>query len=134
MTHRVTGTIIDCEACTAIVEVEAAEACARCARGEGCGAGIWSNRQDAMRLRARLPSGACPLPGSRVDVELCDGGIAHAALLGYGLPLAGLVIGAALGAVTGGDTFTAIGGLLGLLSGILLARRLPAGQPPEIRL
>ena len=62
------------------------EACAHCG---GCG--------QKQRTLLRFPGEAAV--GSRVDVEMPEGRLASAALLAYGLPLAGLLLGLWLGSL-----------------------------------
>lgn len=108
----------------ALVEVDAAAACARCAEGRGCGAGLGSARPATRRVEATIPAGANVSPGDTVVISLAPQSVLAAAAIVYGWPLAGAVAGAGfayLGAY--GDTAAALAALGGLVVGGLLVRR-----------
>lgn len=94
----------------------APEQCERCARGEGCGAGVFARLFGRRETRVALPVAAEFLPDEWVRVGLAPGRLAVAATLHYGLPLAGFLVGAVAGhAATSGG---AAGDLLALGGGI----------------
>lgn len=117
----------------AVVEISSG-ACARCARGRGCGAAaLFSPAADAgvpIRLRCEEATEAAPAAdavvgptaaptlslGDRVEVEIDDrdGRWLRAALLVYALPTAGLLLGASLP-----EPWTPAAALAGLLGGVL---------------
>lgn len=112
---------------TAWVHCESQAGCARCAAGEGCGAGLF-----AKLLRGRLQEMPVTLPESMAG-ELSAGdwlllglsvsAVQAAAFLLYGLPLAGLLAGVIGGAmVPGGDAGALAGAIAGLGAGLLVAR------------
>ena len=82
-----------------------------------------------------LPTGSLPvdapvalvLPGSR---------LLRAACLAYGLPLAGLLVGALAGHPVGGDAAAALAAVLGAAGGLILGRvlalRAPAALLPRL--
>jgi sigma-E factor negative regulatory protein RseC len=108
----------------AIVAVEAAAVCARCASGRGCGAGIFMARQGVRRLEVALAGGGPFAEGDVVSIELAPGNVLRAALLVYGLPLAGAAAGAALAfAFALGDAGAAATALAGLAVGAVAGRR-----------
>jgi sigma-E factor negative regulatory protein RseC len=128
------GTIVavirDSGGTRAIVDVEPGLVCARCAAGRGCGAGILSARPGNRRLEATLDNDLELAEGDVVNISLAHGNVLRAALIVYGLPLAGAA-GAALLAYLlalgdGGAAAMAVGGLLG---GVLISRyRLRSGS------
>ena len=99
----------------AIVDVDAAAVCARCASGRGCGAGILPGRTGNRRLEVPVEPGLQLAEGDIVGIELAPRSVLRAALIVYGLPLAGAVCGAALAYLAalgdGGAAMLAIGGL-----------------------
>ena len=122
------GTIVeiirDDRGVRAIVAVEAAAVCARCASGRGCGAGIFAARQGVRRLEVAVAGGSPLAAGDVVSIELAPGNVLRAALLVYGLPLAAAAVGAALAyALAMGDAAAAATALAGLAAGALAGRR-----------
>ncbi len=108
----------------ALVEVDAAAACSRCAEGRGCGAGLGSGKPSTRRVEATIPPGANVSPGDDVVIDLAPQSVLAAATIVYGWPLAGAVVGAGfayLGAY--GDKAAAFAALGGLVAGGLLVRR-----------
>jgi sigma-E factor negative regulatory protein RseC len=108
----------------ALVAVSAGEACTGC-KGEGtCGL---SGARKGRSLWVLDPLGV--KPGDRVRVELSDEGLLAASFVLYGIPLAGLLIGALVGQVTGGEKRSFIGAAVGMLASIpfirLLGNRIP---------
>ena len=110
----------------AVVELSSG-ACARCARGQGCGAALFSSATADAGASIRLLCEAAPdaaatvTLGDRVEVEIDDrdGRWLRAALLVYALPTAGLLGGASIP-----EPWTPAAALAGLLGGVL-AWRLP---------
>ena len=108
----------------AIVAVEAGAVCARCASGRGCGAGVFMTRQGARHLEVALGGGSDLAEGDVVSIELAPGNVLRAALLVYGLPLAGAAAGASLAFVVAlGDVAAAAAALAGLAAGAVAGRR-----------
>ena len=113
------GTIVtvirDAAGARAIVDVDADAVCARCASGRGCGAGILSGRAAGRRLEVMIEPGLELAAGDVVGIELAPRHVLKAALIVYGLPLAGAVGAAALAYLAalgdGGAALMAIGGL-----------------------
>lgn len=108
----------------AIVEIEATAVCARCASGRGCGAGLMSGRTGKRRIAVPIGPDLELADGDVVGIELAPGNVLRAALLVYGLPLAGAVCGAALAYLNGlGDGGAAAVAIAGLIAGGLVSRR-----------
>ncbi len=121
------GTIIemirDARGVRAIVAVEAAAVCSRCAAGHGCGAGVFTIRQGVRHLEVMLPDGGDLAEGDVVNIELAPGNVLRAALLVYGLPLAGAASAAALAyGFALGDAGAAAAALGGLAAGATVGR------------
>ena len=106
----------------ALVEVDMASACARCAAGKGCGAGLSLTRN--RRVEARVPPGAEIHAGDTVELTLAPNNVLRAAGIVYGLPLAAAASGAALAYLVGyGDPAAALAAVAGLAVGLVLAKR-----------
>jgi sigma-E factor negative regulatory protein RseC len=127
MTHP-QGTIIeiirDSRGARAIVDVQAEAVCARCAAGRGCGAGVFGAGRGKQRLDVVVDESLDLAVGDAVSVELAPGNVLVAALVVYGLPLAGAAVAAflayGLGLGDGGAALMAFGGLC---AGALAGRR-----------
>lgn len=109
------------------VNCESQAGCARCAAGEGCGAGLFAKllRGRLQELPVALPRHLDHLvPGDQVLVGLSVRAVQSASFLLYGLPLAGLLAGAVLcGIAWPGDAAAFAGAAAGLCGGAWLARR-----------
>lgn len=106
-----------------LVEVESV-ACARCAAGRGCGAGLATGGGSAAR---RLVAGAEPgivlRPGDAVVLGLARRRLLSAAVHAWGLPLAGALSAAVLAGLAGaGDGLAAVIALAGGGLGAVVAR------------
>ena len=105
----------------AILEVDPAAACPRCAAGRGCGAAALSDRK--RRIDALVAPGLDVEAGQTVTVSLESGRVMRAALLVYGLPLAGAVVGALLAWGLNLDDAVAAGFAVGGLTvGVFISR------------
>lgn len=112
-----------------IVAVDPLVGCGHCHEPGGCG-GASGDGLGLRRTEFRAHNAVDAKPGDTVSVAVPDRGPRVAALLAYGLPVLGLLLGALLASLAGlGDAGSAlaafIGGLLAYLAGRLLAR-LPA--------
>jgi sigma-E factor negative regulatory protein RseC len=108
----------------ATVSVEAAVACARCAAGRGCGAGLLQQGR-ARQLRVQIAEGLFIAPGDKVTLELAPDHLLRAALLAYGLPLLAMVLAVAAAsrlAGSGNDPLVILSGVVGLFGGMLAGR------------
>ncbi len=118
------GTVISIsdDAESALVEVNAAAACARCAAGKGCGAGIVASGGKTRRVVAAVPAGADIAAGDVVRLLLEPRNVLVAASTVYGLPLLGASCGAVLAfAASLGDVSAVAITLAGMASGAILA-------------
>ena len=121
------GTVVeivrDSRGVTAIVDVEAEVVCARCASGRGCGASVFAAREGRRRLDIAIADDLELDEGDIVAVELAPRNVLGAALIVYGLPLAGAAVAAALAFVFAlGDAGAAAMALGGLVAGVLVGR------------
>ena len=108
----------------AVVEVDARTVCARCAAGRGCGAGILAGRSGKRRLDVALGDDVGLSEGDVVSIELAPGNVLRAALLVYGMPLAGASAGAMLAHMAAlGDVGAAVLAIGGLFAGAMIGRR-----------
>lgn len=109
---------------TATVEVSSPIACRRCAAGRGCGAGLLDAGKTSA-IDVKIPPGSGLAPGDAVALVIDSQQLLQAATFAYGLPLAGLMLFAGLGALLwpeAGDAVLAALGLVGLLAGAIFSR------------
>ena len=105
------------------VAVAAEPVCARCAAGKGCGAGLFGNQSGTQELDVRLTPGLIVEPGDVVEVAMRPVKLLQAAVLVYGLPLSGALLGGAVAMATRlADTAAVLAVLAGLVAGLLAAR------------
>ena len=109
------------------VQCESQAGCARCAAGQGCGGGLFAKllRGRLQELPVVLPHGRerDPLAGEWLLIGLSTSAVQSASMLMYGLPLAGLLLGAVAGsALLANDLVALLGGMAGMVAGLLLAR------------
>jgi len=98
--------------------------CERCLRGEGCGAGVFSQLFSRNTSVLDLPRHHDFLVGQRVRVGLRPAVLLGGAVLLYGLPLAGFLFGAVLGQAVATATLTPnplLADLSALAGGLALA-------------
>jgi len=120
---RILSVHVDQGVPVALVEVDRAPACARCAAGRGCGAGALAGADRPRRLEMRIAGGLEVNAGDAVDVGIGPGELLGAAATVYGLPLSGAALGAVLAWIgNGGDAAAAAGAIAGGVAGLLLAR------------
>jgi sigma-E factor negative regulatory protein RseC len=91
------GKIVSISNDSATVEVERIAACARCAAGKGCGAGLLSGSTKAAILEVSLSPHSQFSAGDEVRLKLEPAHLLRATILVYGLPLAGMVLGPSAG-------------------------------------
>ena len=107
----------------AVVGIDVAAACPRCAAGKGCGAGIFVDTGRQRHVEASVRPGLQLSEGDLVEVALAPDNLLRAALIVYGLPMAGAILAAAVAyALALGDVFAAVAALAGLGAGLLLGR------------
>lgn len=131
-----TARVVDRDADRLTLSFSAPETCQRCARGEGCGAGVFGRLFARRETRVALPTRLAVAVGDHVRVGLEPGHLALAAGLHYGLPLAGFLVGAAMGHAALSDSafrdLAALAtGLVGffLVAGLVSRRFRPTWNP-----
>ena len=106
------------------VEVSAAVACARCASGRGCGAGLLGASEKNRRVHALIAAGVDVHEGDEVRIELSPLQLLRASWLVYGLPLVAAVIATGVAYLFGLDDFYAVvAAVVGMAAGLVVARR-----------
>lgn len=114
----------------AVVEVDVSKACPRCAAGKGCGAGLFTGSGRIHRVEALVGEHKSLSEGDSVEISLAADNLLKAALIVYGIPLAGAMTAAGLSYLSGlSDSIAAVVALVGLGSGLLFSRwRLSRGE------
>lgn len=119
------GIIVSVSAGRAVVSVEGGAVCPRCAEGRGCGAGLYGQSRGGRLVDARIPGGLQVDVGDTVRLVIAPRDLLGASLLAYGLPLAGLLLGAlaaaGMASAPGDAVAVALAGL-GLGAGLVLGR------------
>ena len=105
-----------------VVEVDAAEACPRCAAGKGCGAALFAS--SGRRVEVSVPENLSLAAGDIVEISLAPDNLLRASLIVYGLPLMGAVVAVSVAyGLSLGDVAASIAALSGLFLGLATARR-----------
>lgn len=106
----------------AIIDVDVAAACPRCASGKGCGAALFT--ESSRQVEASIPPEMSLLVGDFVEVSLSSDNLLRAALIVYGVPLISALLPVALAyALSFSDVAASLAALAGLLFGVTIARR-----------
>jgi sigma-E factor negative regulatory protein RseC len=120
---RVVSLVDSADGVHAIIAVEMASACPRCAAGKGCGAGIFASDGDDRQVEASVRQGLAIAVDDLVEISLAPDNLLRAASIVYGLPMLGAVIGASLAYAFGlADAAAAVIALLGLAAGLVISR------------
>ncbi len=109
----------------ATVTVSRLVACARCAAGKGCGAGLLSGNPKPAKFQVRVAESMGLEVGDQVTLELSPDSLLKASFLVYGLPLVGVVAILIVGWLVAGPlTDVAATGLAvaGLAAGLAIGR------------
>lgn len=123
------ATVVAVEQDSIEVALPRARSCRACLDGRGCGLGLLRfTRGREVRLRLARSGLGDVQPGTRVQLRRQAGAVLHAAMIGYGLPLLGLLIGASTGDALGGGTAAVVAGLAGGAGAAWLALRLARRQ------
>lgn len=115
---------------TAWVRTESPSSCGACG-GKGCASSLYARMLHPREPEYPVGNPIAARPGQAVIVGVPDGALMRAVWRGYLLPLALLLLGAALGAAWG-DAGAAVGGLAGLSLSLLLMRGRAGQAQPEI--
>ena len=122
-TGKVLSVVDRAGAAHAIVAVEVASACPRCAQGKGCGAGVFAAGGGDREVEAVVRAGLNIAVDDIVEISLAPDNLLQAALIVYGLPLLGAIGGAAIAyTLSLGDAAAAVAALLGLGAGLFVSR------------
>jgi sigma-E factor negative regulatory protein RseC len=121
--------VIRVEGKEALVEALQGGGCGNCDSENGCGSGKLSQLFCSEPRRFRVLNDGNAQVGAVVQVNLAEGVLLRSALLMYLMPLLFLLGGAIAGAqwasdAAGSDTWSAVGGLIGLSSGFVLVKLL----------
>lgn len=107
----------------AVVAVDVAAACPRCAAGKGCGAGLLTGGDGERQVEASIGDGLSLATDDVVEISLAPDNLLHAAIIVYGLPMLGAAIGAVIAfSLSLADAAAAVSALLGLGCGLLISR------------
>lgn len=122
-TGKVVSLVDSADGIRAIVAVEIESVCPRCAAGKGCGAGIFGTGGGNRQVEASVRPGLALTVNDIVDISLTSNNLLQAAIIVYGLPMLGAVVGAAVAyALSLGDAAAAVAALLGLAAGLGISR------------
>lgn len=122
-----TGRVTGIEGEFALIQVEGG-GCGRCHEAGGCGGQQLTQMfcSTPRQYRVRNPLGA--KPGDQVSIILPAGALSRYATLAYGLPLVGLMGGAVLGEIVGGNGGALLGAAVGALMAFLLMKHYSIGM------
>jgi sigma-E factor negative regulatory protein RseC len=108
---------------SAVVEIEAAVVCERCASGKGCGAGLLGKQPGERHIEATVAAHLNLENGDEVSISLQPNNVLRAAVIVYGYPLLGALTAAGFAYVVGlDDVAAALAALAGLVGGYLVAK------------
>jgi sigma-E factor negative regulatory protein RseC len=124
---RELGTVVAIEERSLWVETSRQTACGSCSAQKGCGtsllAKLFPNRQHFVRVLAQVDQISSLQVGQEVTIEVSDSLIVKASLIMYLVPIALLLIGAAVGDTEGGsDGYAILGAVIGMTAGLTLVR------------
>ena len=114
---------LNADSSVATVVVEGQAACARCAEGRGCGAGLLGGQDRKSRIQASVGPHVRVRKGDSVSIALRPRNVLRASFVVYGYPMLGAVAGAAV-AWQGnlGDLAAALAALAGIGAGFAVAK------------
>lgn len=122
-----------CDADRAWVRCQPRAGCQRCAEGRGCGAGALNAWMASDEEEIEVINSLGAEPGQRVEISISRRQALRSAIRLYGIPLAGILLGALVGAAFWPhirDIAALSGATVCLLAGMLIVRRLESRQPP----
>ncbi|MDH3338726.1 MAG: SoxR reducing system RseC family protein [Gammaproteobacteria bacterium] len=122
-TGRVLSLVDGADGTRAIIDIEVADACPRCAAGKGCGAGLMTGSGRNRQVEASIRAGLNVAENDLVEIVLAPDDVLRAAAIVYGLPMLGAVAAAAIAyALSLGDAAAAVAALAGLTVGFTIGR------------
>ena len=125
--ERTKGRICALRGSRATVRVDTRASCPRCASGKGCGAALLQANERAVQIEIDLPPGVLPAVVDTIGLAISPVYLLNAALIAYGLPLAGLVLFAGLSLWFAGGSnewLSMAAAAFGLFAGLVSGRRL----------
>lgn len=120
------GKIVAIRSASVTVAVPRMAACPRCAAGKGCGAGLPAGTNRQAMLEVPLPETSEYHEGDHVVLALNPSCLLRATILVYGLPLLGMVLALATGALLSQPLTDGVAILwagAGLFAGLMAGRR-----------
>jgi len=122
-----TGTIqtvvADNDGLRAVVSVDVASACPRCAAGKGCGAGLFTGNGRTHTVEAVADPHMALNAGDSVELRLAPDNVLAASLIVYGMPLLGAIVAAgAAYLMQFGDSAAALAAISGVVVGLAFSR------------
>lgn len=132
------GQVVDRSGGELVVVISAPEHCQRCARGAGCGAGVFSQLFARRDTRLKLPDQPGLAVGDWVRLGVTPNALASASAAHHGTALVGLLAGAWLGHRLGPQGYQDFAALAVGLAGLAvfagpLGRRLPVRLNPVVQ-
>lgn len=122
-TGQIQSLIADNGNVRALVEVDVSQACPRCAAGKGCGAGLFTGSKRKRQVEVLVAEHLSLAAGDSVEISLGSENLLKAAVIVYGMPLAGAIAAAGLAYLLQlGDSAAAIAAVSGLIVGLLASR------------
>jgi sigma-E factor negative regulatory protein RseC len=123
---RELGSVVAIEKRSLWVETSRQTACGSCSAQKGCGtsllAKLFPNRQHFVRVLASADQLSSLQLGQQINIEVSDKLIVKASLIMYLVPIALLLIGAAIGDTKGDDGYAILGAIIGIFVGLTLVR------------
>lgn len=117
----------------ALVEAEQQAGCGHCDSTKGCGKSSMSKLFCTKPRRFEVIDPIGKKVGDEVWIGVQDGALLKSSIAVYVVPMSTFLAGALLGNAYGGDAFSALGGLIGLLLGFYVSRRYSASNRGNIR-
>lgn len=122
------GQVVKVDETFAWVETEIKSGCNHCSAKSGCGTGVLSGVLGKRRPQIRVANNLGVKPGESVVVAVEENGIVTGSLLLYLVPLFMMIVLAAVGEVLSGEGWAIVLAMVGLVSGLLIARLLTKGD------
>ena len=120
-----TGKVVSVEADSLWVETIQQSTCGSCEAESVCGQGLMARFFLGSRFLQVFLEGRNPdsyQSGDQITIGIPEGVVVKISFLAYLLPLLSLVLGAGLGNAWGGDLYSLIGAVSGLVAGAALVR------------
>jgi sigma-E factor negative regulatory protein RseC len=125
--EKAVGKVLSLADSTATVSVDIGTSCARCRAGKGCGAALLQDPDRRVNIDVTLPADSAFAVGDSITLAISPAYLLRAAMLAYGLPLAGMLVALALARMSGAvhaDWQAVLYALGGLAVGLSTSRRM----------